>query len=75
MEHLDENAMVTLTIMNRKTHIHEEPERIKKKNSEKLLNKADTIEYQDNDIFGRFSLYGVVTDKDVIHNILFPQLE
>ena len=75
MEHLDEDSMVTLTIMNRKTHIHEQPERIKKKSSENLFEKADSIEYQDNDIFGRFSLYGVVRDKDIIHNILFPQLE
>lgn len=75
MEHLNEDDMVTLTIINTKTHIYKEPERIKKKNSEELLKDADSIEYEDNDFFGRFSLYGVVRDKNIIQNILFPQLE
>lgn len=75
MEHLSEDDMVTLTIINKKTHIYKEPERIKKKNSEELFKKADSIEYEDNDIFGRFSLYGVMRDKNIIQNILFPQLE
>lgn len=75
MEHLNEDDMVTLTIINTKTHIYKEPERIKKKNSEELLKEADSIEYEDNDFFGRFSLYGVVRDKNIIQNILFPQLE
>ena len=75
MEHLNEDDMVTLTIINKKTHIYKEPERIKKKNSEELLKEADSIEYEDNDFFGRFSLYGVVRDKNIIQNILFPQLE
>lgn len=75
MEHLNEDDMVTLTIINKRTHIYSEPKRIKKKNSKELLNNADSIEYEDNDIFGRLSLYGVVSDKNIIQNILFPQLE
>lgn len=75
MEHLNEDDMVTLTIMNKKTHVYKEPERVLKKNGEELLNKAEDIEYEDNEIFGRFSLYGVVRDKEIIHNILFPQRE
>ena len=39
------------------------------------MDEADSIEYEDNDFFGRFSLYGVVRDKNIIQNILFPQLE
>ena len=74
MEHLNEDDMVTLTIINKKTHIYKEPERIKKKNSEELLKEADSIEYEDNDFFGRFSLYGN-KERNKVQNILFPQLE
>ena len=75
MEHLNEDDMVTLTIIDNKTHIHTQPKRIKKKNGEKLINKANNIVYQDNDIFGRLSLYGVTSENNLIHNLLFPQLE
>lgn len=75
MEHLNENDMITLTIINKRTHIHSKPERIKKKNGEELIEQADSIEYQDNDFFGRISLYGVVKEKDIIHSLLFYQLE
>lgn len=75
MEHLNENDMVTLTIVNKRTMVHKEPRRIEKKKGEEFLRKADNIEYEDNDFFGRFSLYGVVRDKNIIHNILFPQTE
>ena len=36
MEHLNDDDMVTLTIMDRKTCIHTEPKRIKKKSNEKI---------------------------------------
>ena len=76
MEHLDDDDMVTLTIINRKTCIHTEPKRIKKKSSEELMNCAECIQYQNNDFFGRISLFGIKRDsKDIVHNILFPQLE
>lgn len=74
-EHMSDDDMVTLTIFSKKTFTHTQPERIKKTSGEKLIEKADSISYQDNDIFGRLSLYGVVKEKDIIHNILFPQLE
>lgn len=74
-EHMDDDDIVTLTVFSKKTFKHKNPERIKKKNGEELIEKADSIEYQDNDFFGRLSLYGVVDEKDIIHNILFPQLE
>ena len=75
MEHLNEDDMVTLTIVDKKEKIiHSQPKRIKKKNGEKLLEKAETIEYQDNDFFGRFSLYSVAKEN-IVQNILFPQLE
>ena len=75
IEHLNDEDMLTLTIINKRTHIHSKPERIKKKNGEELIEKADSIEYQDNDIFGRISLYGIVKENDVIHNLLFYQIE
>lgn len=76
MEHLNEDDMVTLTIIDKRAKIkHSEPQRIKKKNSEKLFVKAETIEYQNNDFFGRFSLYGTTKERTIIQNILFPQLE
>ena len=76
MVHLDGDDMVVLTVLDKKTHIHSNPKKIKKKNGEELIKKADNILYQDNDFFGTLSLYGVTKkEKDTIHNILFPQLE
>jgi len=75
MKHMDENDMVILSVVNRKTYVHSIPRRIKKKSGEELIKNADNICYQDNDFFGTLSLYGVLQEKDTIHNILFPQLE
>lgn len=75
MKHMDEDAMVVLSIINRKTYIHGIHRRIKKKNGEKLIKKAENILYQDNDFFGTLSLYGVLKENNTIHNILFPQIE
>ena len=75
MNHMDESDMVILTILDKKTHIHSIPKRIKKKNGEELIMRADNILYQDNDFFGILSLYGVLKEKNIIHNISFPQLE
>ena len=74
-EHMNDEDMVTLTVFSKKTFKHDKPKRIEKKNGEKLIEQADSIEYQNNDIFGRLSLYGVVKEEDVIHNLLFPQPE
>ena len=75
MNHMDESDMVILTILDKKTHIHSIPKRIKKKNGGELIRRADNILYQDNDFFGILSLYGVLKEKNIIHNISFPQLE
>lgn len=74
-EHMNDEDMVTLTVFSKKSFKHQKSRRIPKKNGEELIDQADTIEYQDNDIFGRLSLYGVVQEKDIIHNLLFPQLK
>lgn len=75
MKHMDENDMVVLSVINKKTYIHDIPRKIKKKNGEELIKQADNICYQNNEFFGTLSLYGVLKEKDTIHNILFPQLE
>lgn len=75
MKHMDENDMVVLSVLDRKTHVHDVPKKIKKRKGEELIKQADDIFYQDNDFFGTISLYGVLKEKDTIHNILFPQLE
>ena len=75
MEHMDINDTVILTVIDKKTYLHDAPKKIRKKNGEELIRKADDILYQDNDFFGTLSLYGVLKEKNVIHNILFPQLE
>lgn len=75
MEHLDENDTVILTIIDKKKYLHNVPKRIKKKNGEELIKQADDILYQNNDFFGILSLYGVLKEENIVHNILFPQLE
>lgn len=73
LEHLSNDDMLTLTIFSKKTYEHFQNKRIYKRNGEELIDQADTIEYQDNDIFGRLSLYGVLPEDDIIHNLLFAQ--
>ena len=75
IEHMHDDDMITMTVFSRKSYKHDKPKRIKKRNGEELIEQADAIEYQNNDIFGRISLYGVVEEKDIVHNLLFPQLE
>lgn len=75
MNHMDDNDMVILTVIDKKEYLHDIPKRIKKKKGEELIRKANDILYQNNDFFGTLSLYGVLKEKNIIHNILFPQLE
>lgn len=73
MEHMNDDDLVVLAVLNKKTLLHNQTKQIKKISGEELIDRADIIEYQDNDFFGRFSLYGI--SQDNIHSILFPQLE
>ena len=74
MAHLDEDDMVILTIINRGLDIcHSEPRKIRKRCGEKMLLGAKTIEYQDNDFFGRFTFIRD-SNENIINNILFPQM-
>ena len=74
LDHMNDDDIVVLSLFNEKTYIHSQLKRVKKANGEYLIDRADTIEYQDNDFFGRLSLYGVTTDKYLIHNLMFPQI-
>lgn len=75
LSNMGEDERVTLTIINTKTFIHNVPTKIKKSKGEELIKQASEIYYQDNDFFGLLSLHGIKKDMDIVHNILFPQLE
>lgn len=75
MKHMNENDIVILNVVDKKTYLHNVPKKIQKKSGEELIKQADDILYQNNDFFGTLSLYGVLKEKDIVHNILFPQLE
>lgn len=75
LSHMNKDDEVIITINNRMTHQYTKAKRIKREKGEELIIRANGILYQDNEYFGRLSLYGVLKNKDIIHNILFPQLE
>ncbi len=75
MDHMNEDDIVVLTVFNKKTYVHDKSKRIQKRKGEELIRQANDIYYQDNDIFGRLSLYGVLKEQNIVHNILFPQQE
>lgn len=75
IEHMNENDMIILSVMDGKRYLHDVPKRIRKKCGEELIEQAEDILYQNNDFFGVLSLYGIMKDNGVIHNLLFPQLE
>lgn len=75
LSHMDKGAEVIITVNNKKTHKHSKARKIKVSKGEELIVRAEDILYQDNDCFGRLSLYGIKRNKDIIHNILFPQRE
>lgn len=52
------------------TFIHTKPKQISADEGKNMINKALTVDYQDNDFFGRLSLEGV--QERIIHNINFP---
>ena len=70
--------MVTIITIATNTHVHSKPKRREKEEGKKLIDSARKISYQDNDFFGRMSLYGVKEENNnikMVHNILFPQIE
>lgn len=55
------------------TFIHTKPKEISIDEGKKIINKASTVDYLDNDLFGHLCLEGIQTQ--MIHNIKFPKLE
>lgn len=55
------------------TFIHTKPKEISIDEGKKIINKASTVDYLDNDFFGHLCLEGIQTQ--MIHNIKFPKLE
>ena len=51
MKHLNDNDIVILSVLNKKTFLHEKNRNIKKKKGEELIKQAETISYKDNDYF------------------------
>ena len=66
-------GMIWVDSFNGITFIHTRPRQITIDEGKKIINKAVTVNYQDNDFFGLLSLDGV--QEFMVHNIKFPQLE
>lgn len=52
------------------TFIHTKPKQISADEGKRIINKASTVDYLDNDFFGHLCLEGV--QAEIIHNINFP---
>ena len=52
------------------TFIHTKPKERSVDDGKRIINKASTVDYLDNDFFGRLCLEGV--QAEMIHNINFP---
>lgn len=66
-------GMIWVDSFNGVTFIHTRPRQITIDEGKSIINKAVTVDYQDNDFFGLLSLDGV--QEFMVHNIKFPQLE
>ena len=66
-------GMIWVDSFNGITFIHTGPRQITIDEGKRIINKANTVDYQDNDFFGLLSLDGV--QEFMVHNIKFPQIE
>lgn len=66
-------GMIWIDSFNGMTFIHTRPRQITIDEGKKIINKANTVDYQDNAFFGLLSLEGV--QEFMVHNIKFPQIE
>lgn len=66
-------GMIWIDCFNGITFIHTRPRQITIDEGKRIINKATTVDYQDNDFFGLLSLEGV--QEFMVHNIKFPQIE
>lgn len=63
-------GMIWIDSFNGITFIHTRPRQITVDEGKRIINKANTVDYFDNDFFGLLSLEGV--QEYMIHNIRFP---
>ena len=63
-------GMIWIDSFNGITFIHTKPKQISIDEGKRIINKASTVAYLDNDFFGRLCLKGV--QAEMIHNINFP---
>ena len=66
-------GMIWIDSFNGMTFIHTRPRQITIDEGKRIINKANTVDYQNNDFFGLLSLEGV--QECMVHNIKFPQIE
>ena len=66
-------GMIWIDSFNGMTFIHTRPRQITIDEGKRIINKANTGDYQNNDFFGLLSLEGV--QEFMVHNIKFPQIE
>lgn len=66
-------GMIWIDSFNGITFIHTKPKQISVDEGKRIINKASTVDYLDNDFFGLLSLKGV--QEFMVHNIKFPQIE
>ena len=63
-------GMIWVDSFNGITFIHTRPRQITIDEGKRIINKAVTVDYQDNDFFCHLCLEGV--QAEIIHNINFP---
>lgn len=63
-------GMIWIDSFNRITFIHTTPRQISVDEGKKMIGKASTADYEENEIFGLILLEGV--QEYMIHNIRFP---
>ena len=66
-------GMIWIDSFNGMTFIHTRPRQITIDEGKRIINKANTVDYQNNDFIGLLSLEGV--QEFMVHNIKFPQIE
>lgn len=66
-------GMIWIDSFNGMTFIHTRPRQITIDEGKRIINKANTVDYQNNDFFGLLSLEGV--QEFMVHNIKFPKIE
>ena len=66
----DTDGMIWIDSFNGVTFIHTKPKQISVDEGKRIINKASTVDYWDNDFFGHLCLEGV--QAEMIHNINFP---